>query len=96
MSSGAFVYLFFSGALSISSGAFGDDTVSTVVQSVNCYGNETEMLNCSFSTSDVEMCLEHSAAVICQGQKGWCACTSMTTSMCVQLCAYICMNEWMD
>ena len=59
--------LVFSGALPISSGAFGDDTESTIVQSVNCYGNETDVLNCSYSTSGPGMCLEHSASVICQG-----------------------------
>ena len=53
----------------MSSGAFEDDTVSTIIQSVNCYGNETKMLNCSYSTSDLGTCLEHSAAVICQGEE---------------------------
>ena len=57
--------LIFSGALPISSGAFGDDTVSTVIQSVNCYGNETEVLNCP--TADLGTCTEHSASVMCQG-----------------------------
>ena len=43
--------------------------MSTVVQSVNCYGNETEMLNCPYSTtSGLDTCSEHSAAVICQGK----------------------------
>ena len=60
--------LLYSGALAVFSGAFGDDTMSTVVQSINCYGNETEMLNCSYSTSGLETCSEHSAAVICQGK----------------------------
>ena len=61
------LYFIFSGALPISSGAFGDDTVSTIVQSVTCYGNETGVLNCSYSTDDPGTCSEHSAAVICQG-----------------------------
>ena len=61
-------YFVFSGALPISSGAFGDDTSSTV-QSVTCYGNETEVLSCSYSTDDPGTCSEHSAAVICQGQR---------------------------
>ena len=51
----------------MSSGAFEDDTVTTVIQSINCYGNETQMLNCFYSTSGLETCSEHSAAVICQG-----------------------------
>ena len=59
----------FSGALPISSGAFGDDTSSTIVRSVSCYGNETRVLNCSYSTDDPGTCSEHSAAVICQGEK---------------------------
>ena len=71
----------------ISSGAFGDDTVSTIVQSVNCYGNETGVLNCSYSSADSGTCLEHSAAVICQGQKGQYACACTTTSMYV--CTFV-------
>ena len=55
--------------MSISSGAFGDDTASTVVRNVNCYGNETGVLSCTYSTDDPGICSEHSAAVICQGQK---------------------------
>ena len=51
----------------MSSGVFGDDTESTVVNSVTCSGNETEVLKCSHSTSATGMCSEHSAAVICQG-----------------------------
>ena len=52
----------------MSSGAFEDDTMSTVIRSVNCYGNETKMLNCSYSISGLGTCSEHSAAVICQGE----------------------------
>ena len=61
--------LVFSGAQPVSNGAFGDDTVSTVIKSVNCYGNESGVLNCSYSTDAPETCSEHSAAVICQGDK---------------------------
>ena len=51
----------------MSSGVFGDNTESTVVNSVTCSGNETEILNCSHSNSDTGTCSEHNAAVICQG-----------------------------
>ena len=61
--------LVFSGAQPVFNGAFGDDTVSTIIQSVNCYGNESGVLNCSYSTDAPETCSEHSAAVICQGDK---------------------------
>ena len=86
----------FSGALPISSGAFGDDTSSTIVRSVSCYGNEARVLNCSYSTDDPGICSEHSAAVICQGEKNcvlehrqdlWCnvvslyVCTDMATGI---------------
>ena len=55
----------FPGAISVTSGVFGDDIASTVLNSVTCYGNETELLNCSHSTSGT--CSEqHNAAVICQ------------------------------
>ena len=72
----------------MSSGAFGDDTKSTLIRSVNCYGNETDMLNCSYSTSGLGMCSEHSAAVICQGQKSRVACAYMTT--CMYVCVHVC------
>lgn len=52
----------------MSSGAFGDDATSTVIRSVRCCGNESELLDCSLSTSDPGTCTEHSAAVICQGE----------------------------
>ena len=51
----------------MSSGVFGDDTESTVVNTVTCLGNETEVLKCSHSNSDTGICSEHNAAVICQG-----------------------------
>ena len=50
----------------MSTGAFGDDTGSTIVYSVMCTGNEPELLNCSHSTTASATC-SHSAAVICQG-----------------------------
>ena len=53
------------GAIPVSSGAFGDDTDSAVLYGVQCSGNETEILNCSFSNSGV--CSGHSGSVICQG-----------------------------
>ena len=53
----------------MSTGAFGDDTELALVRSVTCAGNELELLNCTYNTtSDPEMCTEHSAAVICQGE----------------------------
>ena len=58
----------FLGALAIFNGAFGDDTVSTIIHSVNCNGNEPGVLNCSYSTDDPGTCSKHSAAVICQGE----------------------------
>ena len=61
------LYFNFSGALPISSGAFGDDTLSTILRSVNCHGNESGVLSCSYSTANPGTCSEHSAAVICQG-----------------------------
>ena len=63
------VLFIFSGAQPVSNGAFGDDTVSTVIKSVNCYGNESGVLNCSYSTDAPGTCSEHSAAVICQGDR---------------------------
>ena len=51
----------------MTSGVFGDDIASTVLNSVTCFGNETELLDCSYSTSGT--CSEHNAAVICQGRQ---------------------------
>ena len=50
----------------MTSGVFGDDIASTVLNSVTCSGNETELLVCFYSTSAT--CSEHNAAVICQGK----------------------------
>ena len=58
----------FLGAIPLSSGVFGDDLESTTLHSVECSGNETEIQNCSYSTTGT--CTEHSAAVICQGTEG--------------------------
>ena len=58
----------FLGAISLSSGVFGDDLESTAFYSVECSGNEVEIQNCSYSTTGT--CTEHSAAVICQGVEG--------------------------
>ena len=55
-----------SGAIAVTSGVFGDDTASTVLNSVTCSGNETGILDCSYSYSGT--CSEHNAAVICQGK----------------------------
>ena len=49
----------------MSSGAFGDETESTVLHEVDCFGNETDILSCSVSTFGLQS--EHSASVICQG-----------------------------
>ena len=49
----------------MSSGAFGDETESTVLYEVDCFGNETEILSCSMSSLGLQS--EHSASVICQG-----------------------------
>jgi deleted-in-malignant-brain-tumors protein 1 len=58
------------GAIALSSGAFEDDIGSTVLYSVECSGNETELLTCSYSLSG--LCTEHNAAVICQGEEPEC------------------------
>ena len=52
----------------MTSGVFGDDTASTVLNSVTCSGNETRILNCSHLNSDSHICLDHNAAIICQGK----------------------------
>ena len=52
------------GAMAESSGAFGDDIGSAVLYSVECSGNETEILSCSLSYSGT--CSQHSGGVICQ------------------------------
>ena len=57
-----------SGALAIRNGAFGDDTVSTILHSVNCNGNEPGVLSCFYSSDDLGTCSKHSAAVICQSE----------------------------
>ena len=49
----------------MSSGVFGDDIESSVLYEVDCAGNETEILNCLFSTTG--FLSEHSASVICKG-----------------------------
>ena len=56
--------LLFAGAIALSSGLFGDDIESAVLYSVDCSGNESEVLNCSFSLTGT---CGHSAAVVCQG-----------------------------
>ena len=56
----------FTGAIEVSSGAFGDDTESAVLYNVDCYGNETEILNCSVNIHGT--CPDHNAAVICQSK----------------------------
>ena len=48
-------------------GVFGDDTESSVLFSVQCAGNETEIMDCAHSTNGSNICSHHSAAVICQG-----------------------------
>ena len=53
----------------MTSGVFGDNTGSTVLNSVTCSGNETRILDCSYLTSDSIICSDHSAAVVCQGLK---------------------------
>ena len=50
-------------------GVFGDDTGSSVLFSVQCSGNETEIFDCAISTNSSGTCFYHSAAVICQGLK---------------------------
>ena len=52
----------------MSSGAFGDETESTVLHEVDCFGNETEILRCFMSSLGLQS--EHSASVICQGVSG--------------------------
>ncbi|CAI8040121.1 Fibrillin-1, partial [Geodia barretti] len=58
------------GAIASSTGVFEDDIESTVLYSVECSGNETELLTCSYSLSG--LCTEHNAAVICQGEEPEC------------------------
>ena len=65
------ILLMSTGAIAVSSGVFGDNITSTVLHDVVCYGNETSVLDCFHATSDPGTCLEHSAAVICQGRKVW-------------------------
>ena len=48
-------------------GVFGDDTGSSVVSSIECSGNETEIMDCTLSINGSGPCSHHSAAVICQG-----------------------------
>ena len=55
------------GAFPVATGAFGDDTESSVLFSVQCSGNENEIMDCTHSTNGSGMCLYHSAAVVCQG-----------------------------
>ena len=55
---------FFIGAIALSSGLFGDDIEFAVLYSIDCSGNETGVLNCSFSQTGT---CGHSAAVVCQG-----------------------------
>ena len=58
---------FLKGAFPVATGIFGDDTESSVLFSVQCTGNETEIMDCAFSINGSEICYHHSAAVICQG-----------------------------
>ena len=51
----------------MATGIFGDDTESSVLFSVQCTGNETEIMDCAHSTNGSNICSHHSAAVICQG-----------------------------
>lgn len=52
----------------MSTGAFGDDKASTLIHSVNCTGDESKLLDCTYDvTADPETCTDHSASVICQG-----------------------------
>ena len=51
----------------MTTGIFGDDTGSSVLFSVQCSGNETEILDCAHFTNQSETCSLHSAAVVCQG-----------------------------
>ena len=50
----------------MTSGVFGDDTASTVLNSVACSWNESRILDCFYSTSGT--CSGHNVAVICQGR----------------------------
>ena len=52
----------------MATGAFGDDTESSVLFSVQCFGNETEIMDCTHSTNESGVCSSHSAAVVCQGR----------------------------
>ena len=58
---------YFIGAFPVATGIFGDSTGSSVLFSVQCTGNETEIMDCALSMNGSETCSHHSAAVICQG-----------------------------
>ena len=66
----------------MTSGVFGDNTGSTVLNSVTCSGNETRILDCSYLTSDSIICSDHSAAVVCQG-------LTIFKIYCCNMCIYI-------
>ena len=51
----------------MSSGVFGDDIDSSVLYEVDCLGDETEVLSCSYSSLGDHS--EHSASVLCQGMQ---------------------------
>ena len=59
--------VFSTGAIAISSGVFEDDLESALVKSVDCSGNETDVLDCSLSLGGT-CSAEHSAGIICQGK----------------------------
>ena len=69
----------------MSSGAFGDETESTVLYEVDCFGNETDILSCSLSTFGLPF--EHSASVICQGVYRRCR-NSWAGNFCLVCCAF--------
>ena len=63
---------FAAGAIAITGGQFSDFSVSVLVGSVQCSGNESSLLQCSYesdshpSVSDCDP--NHNAAVTCQGK----------------------------
>ena len=61
------ILFYIKGAFPVATGAFGDDTGSSVLFSVHCSGNETEIMDCTHAMNGSGMCLYHSAAVVCQG-----------------------------
>ena len=66
-----FIPMLFTGAIAITGGQFSNATVSVVIGSVECVGNETSLLDCSHVTENHEVVTQcdpvEVAAVTCHG-----------------------------